>query len=481
MSESVIGYRPPRKRRSNAELPEPTRSELLLDPHDPLAIARQLVADRYFQDDWQTIYDWRGDLHRYTGTHYAAFEAAAARAEQYKYLERAIRRSGKGTKLFQPTAATINNVMDALRAVSFLDSSVVAPAWLTGQKKPPPREVIACTNGLLHFPTRELLPHSPTFFATHALPFAYDPTAAEPVEWLAFLRSLWPADDAAIAALQEIFGYIVSGDLRQQKMFLLVGPKRAGKDTIAKVLRALVGPESYAGPTLSSLAGPFGLQAMIGKPLAVISDARLSGRADQAVIAERLLSVTGEGSLTIDRKHRDGWTGQLPTRFVILTNELPRLEDASGALASRFIVLTLSRSWYGSEDTSLFDRLARELPAILGWSLDGLDRLWERGHFSEPKSSIDAVQQLEDLGSPVKQFVRECCIIEPGSEVGTSVLYTTWSRWCEAKGKHPGAEQTFGKQLRAAFSHLETGDRREGGGRYRAYVGIRLPAGQLDL
>ena len=36
--------------------------------------------------------------------------------------------------------------------------------------------------------------------------------------------------------------------------------------------------ENVAGPTLSSLAGDFGLAPLLGKPLAVISDARLNGR-----------------------------------------------------------------------------------------------------------------------------------------------------------------------------------------------------------
>ena len=56
------------------------------------------------------------------------------------------------------------------------------------------------------------------------------------------------------------------------------------------------------------------------------------------MVVERLLSVSGEDSLTIDRKYREPWTGRLPTRFVVMTNELPRLSDSSGALASRFIV-----------------------------------------------------------------------------------------------------------------------------------------------
>jgi putative DNA primase/helicase len=52
-----------------------------------------------------------------------------------------------------------------------------------------------------------------------------------------------------------------------------------------------------------------------------------------------LLSITGEDTIIIDRKFREAWTGRLQARFPILSNELPCLADASGALASRFIVL----------------------------------------------------------------------------------------------------------------------------------------------
>ena len=107
----------------------------------------------------------------------------------------------------------------------------------------------------------------------------------------------------------------------------------------------------------------FGLAPLIGKRLAIISDARLSGRADQHAIAERLLSITGEDALTIDRKYAPAWTGRLHTRFLILSNELPRLADASGALAGRFILLSLTESFYGREDQGLTgqasDRAAR--------------------------------------------------------------------------------------------------------------------------
>ena len=61
------------------------------------------------------------------------------------------------------------------------------------------------------------------------------------------------------------------------------------------------------------------------------------------VIVERLLSISGEDWLTIDRKFKEPWSGKLNTRFVVVSNELPRFGDASGAIANRFVVLSLRR------------------------------------------------------------------------------------------------------------------------------------------
>jgi putative DNA primase/helicase len=117
-----------------------------------------------------------------------------------------------------------------------------------------------------------------------------------------------------------MFGYHVSGDTRQQKMFMLVGPKRGGKGTIARVLTRMIGRHNVAGPTLVSLGTNFGLQDLIGKPVAVISDARIGAKSDASLIAERLLSISGEDLQNVDRKYLPPWSGYLPTRIVVLTN-----------------------------------------------------------------------------------------------------------------------------------------------------------------
>jgi putative DNA primase/helicase len=257
------------------------------------------------------------------------------------------------------------------------------------------------------------------------------------------------------------------------KILLLVGPTRAGKGVIARVLGALVGRDNVAGPTLSSLKGDFGLAPLIGKSLAVVSDARLNGQGGNVVV-ERLLSVSGEDTLTVNRKYKDQWTGKLPSRFMVCSNELPELGDASAAIAGRFVALLLSRSWLGREDRELEPALHVELPGILNWSLDGLERLERQGQFTRPASTDETIVALRDLASPVAAFVRDCCVQDPEYRVPVDELYSAWKAWAEANGHTKSTKQVFGRNLRAALPRVSVTQPRDGKSRHRSYVGVAL-------
>ena len=80
---------------------------------------------------------------------------------------------------------------------------------------------------------------------------------------------------------------------------------------------------------------------------------------------ERLLSITGEDLLTVDRKYRDGWPGScLPGSWCCPTS-CPGSSDSSGAIANRLLILQMTNSYLGREDRTLDQRLHAELPGIL--------------------------------------------------------------------------------------------------------------------
>lgn len=447
---------------------------LLPPPSRPMAVAREVLKQLYTLPAGLLLRSHRGDFFLWSGVDYPEIHRRDVQARVYSLLEHATFQHDDGSiKPFAPTQRKVADVMEALGAITLVESRLDAPAWIDHRPDPRPDDLIAFTNGLLQVSIRKLWPHATAYFNHHALPFAYEISATMPDRWLTFLRELWPDDPSTIATLQEVFGYVIGGDTRQQKIFLMVGPKRGGKGTIGRVLTGLLGLHHVAAPTLASLSTNFGLQPLIGKPLALISDARLSTRADTKIVVERLLSISGEDSLTIDRKYRDPWTGRLPTRFLIMTNELPRLSDASGALASRFVPFVGTKSFYGCENPQLTTELLAEAPAILNWALEGLDRLSARGYFEQPKSGADAIRQMEDLASPIAAFVRDCCVVRRDAVVDRDTLWTAWKAWCLDTNSRLSTKAVFGRDLHAVVPVLK--DRRPGTEtRLYRYEGIGL-------
>jgi putative DNA primase/helicase len=466
---------------------------------DPHRLAQLYLAGGRAGDGEITTRFWNDDWYRWDGVAYRQVPEAEIRAgltkkskEEFDRLnvkeqviaaapdeERGTERAGP-RRAQKVTTTLVGNALQALRSETFVPSDIEPPAWLGEEGPVPAKEVLVARNGLVHLPTlmegRETRwPLTPRLFTTVALDYEISREAEQPSAWLEFLEGLWPDDAESVGLLQEWFGYCLTQDTSQQKILLVVGPKRAGKGTIARVLTALVGPANVAGPTLGSLASNFGLAPLVNKSVAVISDARFSGRAaDQAMVVEHLLSISGEDTLTIDRKNRDHLTVKLPTRFTILTNELPRLTDASAALPSRLLILQLRRSWYGEEDTGLGERLLQERPGVFLWAVEGLKRLRERGRFVQPASGEETASRLVELSSPVTAFVQERCELGPGKIVAKRTLYEMWRLWCNESGHEPGSVATFGRNLMAAFPAIQSSRLREGNNRVNSYVGIGL-------
>jgi putative DNA primase/helicase len=386
------------------------------------------------------------------------------------------------------TTKLVNDVLQALTSLSLICVSNVAdqPAWIDGETGWPVDEVLPCRNALVHLPAFVAgLPCSrsptPRFFGGYALGYDFDRHPREPTAWLDFLRQLWPDDQESIRTLQEWMGYLLTPDTSQQKMLMMIGPKRSGKGTIARIIKALIGANNVVNPTLSGLGQRFGTEPLIGKPVAIIGDARLTGRTDIGAVVEILLTVSGEDDQTIDRKHKGAITTKLPTRFMLLSNELPRMKDPSGAIVGRMVMLKLVNSFYGQEDIYLFRKLTKELPGILAWAIHGWNRLRERGYFVQPESGMEHIRTLEDLSSPIKTFIDVCCVIGSEYTVPISELFNTWKNWCSLRGReNVGDEAEFGRNLHAAIPNLETKYPRDGARRVRTYKGITLCSKQEE-
>jgi putative DNA primase/helicase len=472
--------------------PRPRSGEQWDDPH---RLARLFLDEHRTESGEPTLVQWRDEFHTWGGAAWLPVPDSDLDARLARHC-RAVFEADYPVRVEREKAdrpPTIYKVTSAVRCNVRLNLSGLAnhpdagddpPFWLGGgDGRPEPAAVVAAPSGL--FTLRDIaagrgpfLDPTPTFFTANALPFPVPRSAPPPQMWLRCLGEWFDGDEASIAGLQEWFGLMLTADTSAHRILMLVGPPRSGKGTVLHVLTALVGAGNVASTSFAALGENFGLEGLLGRRVAVIPDGRLSGRTDVAAVVERLLSISGEDPQSVNRKNRRRVTTTLRVRFVLATNEIPRLPDASGALASRFHILQTPNSWLGREDRDLRQKLTAELPGILLWAAAGWVRLRDNGMtFTPNNAAAQYHRELADLSSPVKAFVRECCLVGPEHEVEIPELYAAWKGWNEDRNREVAPENIFGRDLRSALPHLRVVNRRGWDGkRTRHYAGIGLKA-----
>lgn len=439
---------------------------VLPPPANPLAVARALTAGR------TDLAWWRDDFWRWLGTHWERWEPAAVKRWLYEVTGDAVwlKPDGKGgfdQVPWAPTKTKISHLVDAM-GEGLLSRF--------GEEE----RCMALANGVLDPVTRELAPHTPARFNLSSLPFSYDPAAVAP-EWEKFLESSLPGDRQAHEFLAEWFGYVLSGRTDLQKICALVGPRRCGKGTIARVLRAMVGPDGWCAPTLARLRPDgFGQESMIGKGLAVMGDVRWTSKHVTDAVPT-LLGISGEDGVDIERKYQKVWSGKLPTRIMLMSNDSPTFTDASGALAGRMVYAAFEHSFYGREDLELEDRLMAELSGILNWALAGLERLNRQGgRFTQSSRSALLREEVDRDSSPVAAWVEDRCVLDPEAEFYLESLFRSYRDWLTAENAaYAPSQARFSRDLQSAFRGQVTVVRKDLGraGKHRIVTGVRPLAG----
>ena len=101
----------------------------------------------------------------------------------------------------------VTNILETIKLLAFSDPFPIE------------QDCIHLQNGVYHLPDGSF--QESRLFCQNRLPVKYDPKAASPKRWLAFLHEL--LDEADIPTLQEYLGYCLIPSTKGQKMMLIVG------------------------------------------------------------------------------------------------------------------------------------------------------------------------------------------------------------------------------------------------------------------
>ncbi|MES2409001.1 MAG: phage/plasmid primase, P4 family [Patescibacteria group bacterium] len=438
----------------------------ILNPATPRDTAQIFINDNFRSMGIRSIQciDENKQFYEFVNGHYKPVSDLRIQADIARFLNSSWRiKSDPITKIntivpYDTKSAKEKEILDALKCISsegVYKDPAIQPSWIFNfDDHQDPNLIIPFKNKLLDIPTflksgnafNSLIPITPKFLNCTQIPFDIDPNDHKtllPMKFIGFLESIFnesfidKSNSSSIEFIRQWMGYCLTNMTWAQKILLIVGPPRSGKGTIANVMQSMLGEANYTNPSANSLIERFPLEGWVNKRLAILGDARFGDKKE--TVKEILLQVSGGDRVNIDRKNKSILSGvRLPTKIMMISNEIPKIRDAGAALSSRFMVLKLTKSFLGNEDENLFERdLLPELPKIFWWALDGLRDLMgpiQNRKFIQPESGKDSIDQMKAYESPVSQFIKEKCTVAPSESISKEVIFNIYCLWCKDEG-----------------------------------------------
>ncbi len=326
-------------------------------------------------------------------------------------------------------------------------SGVRGTTYTPPEKFDAPPNLINVKNGILNTETREFKPHTPDIIFIQQLPIEYNPQADCP-RFKQFLTEVLQEDD--IPLMQELFGYTLRRTYEFAIAVMLLGEGENGKSTLLNVLRAMLGEENVATPSLQDLLNDRFAKAQLYGKLANIHadlpDTKLSSTGTFKML-------TGQDLIYAQQKHRDPFTFQNYAKLFYSANALPFTRDKTRAFWRRWIVIKFPRSFGPNEaDPHLLEKLTQELPGILNWALEGLDRLLKQGQFTYTQSRENVEKEWIRMTDSLRAFVTTCVVTAPGEWVSKDDFYVAYTKFCEENDLNAVSKNIVGRRLPTLIS-----------------------------
>ncbi len=316
-------------------------------------------------------------------------------------------------------------------------------------------------------------------YITKQLGTDYDPEARCPL-WLKFLDEVFPNDPELVRFIQRAIAYSLTGDTREQKLFVCHGKGRNGKSVLLNIVRKMMGDYAEHTPFDTFDASQRSnnsndLAALKGMRLVTASENDEDRRLAQA----RVKAMTGQDPITCRFLNKEFFT-YIPTyKIWLAVNYKPSVPNGGDAIWERVKMIPFTQHFkyttdadydpikHRPRDDTLEAKLMGELPGILNWALEGL-RDWQQHGLGSAASIDQATQAYRDETDLIGQWLHECTEANPDERLPAAEAFASYQQWCQSYGYHKPTNTGFKRSLE------DKGFVQKRHGRGNVWIGLRL-------
>ncbi len=333
--------------------------------------------------------------------------------------------------------------------------------------------LLNCLNGTIDLKTGGLREHRREDYISKLAPTEYDPDARSAL-WESFLDRVLP-DPEVQRYVQKALGYSLTGSTGLEKLFFAYGPPATGKSTLLAAVQAAMGDyaatadfETFLQRSHVSGAPRNDIARLAGKRLVCSVEVE-----DGRRLAEGLINMlTGGDTITARFLYSEAFEFRPQFKLWLAANNRPSISGPEGAIWRRLVQIPFLEEISEAErDPEIKARLRDEgRPAVMAWLIEGC-LLWQKEGLQEPEAVKRLTGEYREESDPLRDFIQECCILEPAAQADNAEIWQAYQEWCKANSeRYPLGRKRFSQALMARGLDQY----QKGASRARTWVGIGL-------
>lgn len=312
-------------------------------------------------------------------------------------------------------------------------------------------------NGVLNLKTGQLTPHSHKQLYSYCIPTEYDPEA-DSTFWEQWLLEVVGGRQEIAEYLQLAIGYSITGRTREEVMFYLQGPPRAGKGTFTESIIYMLGGRPIATEVDIALFMSGGYStSSVGFSLAGLKPARFvaASESDESdwLNAKNVKRWTGRNLITAAHKYGRDFTYQPQFKIWLVSNFPPQMDADDKAAWSRLRIVKFPHSYLGREDKLLKSRMRQEpvQKGILKWAVEGSKKWYKLGSqgLYVPEEVKELTKQAQTEVDWVSAWITQEVEVTQNDEhqVPETLYYSEYKDWCRSRGVNPKSLRSLNRSL----------------------------------
>jgi len=322
--------------------------------------------------------------------------------------------------------------------------------------------LLGVANGVVCLRTGSLRPDSRSEYILRRSPIDFNP-AASTLNFAHFIAEVTCCPDGfedgkvkpkarptLARHLQKVGGYCLTGEVKEQVLFMLCGTGANGKSLFVDLLREVLGdygeviqPEillSAKGSASAEQASP-STRKLAGARCAITSESKEGAKLDVAVVKRH----TGDSKLTARGLYERPITFDITHKLVLLTNHPPRVDHMDDAIKGRVQVIPFDMRWnrpstteydttLPDADKDLFAKLKADSEGVLLYLIQGAVLYFQEG-LTPPSEVKSFTQNYIASQDTVRRWVTECetCPAEEGFTA--KQLLESYREYCAGEGE----------------------------------------------